>query len=125
MAPGSSRPGSRPNSDTIELVDLPSYAPEHNPDEVLNNDVKQAMTRRRVPKHKADLKKGLTSDMRGLQVDGHQSVIGRPAPTVSERHPRSVMCGGCQSVIAWRQHSVTGQRVASVTDVIPKCHRRR
>jgi hypothetical protein len=47
------------NSDAIELVDLPSYAPEHNPDEVVNN--KQAMARRRVPKHKADLKKGLTS----------------------------------------------------------------
>ena len=32
------------NSDKIELIYLPPYAPEHNPDEFVNNDVKQAMT---------------------------------------------------------------------------------
>ena len=70
------------NSDTIELVDLPSYAPEHNPDEVLNNDVKQAMARRRVPKHRADLEKGLTSDMRGLQQRPAKVRAFFQAPTV-------------------------------------------
>ena len=55
------------NAEWIELFYLPPYAPEHNPDEFLNNDVKQAMARRRVPRDKASLKAGLTSYMRGLQ----------------------------------------------------------
>src|SRR6185312_4782323 len=54
------------NTDRIELVYLPPYAPEHNPDEFLNNDLKQAMARRQAPKNKAELKKGLTSYMRSL-----------------------------------------------------------
>ena len=36
------------NAGRIELFYLPPYAPEHNPDEFLNNDVKQAMARRQV-----------------------------------------------------------------------------
>lgn len=55
------------NAERIELFYLPPYAPEHNPDEFLNNDVKQALARRQVPKDKASLKAGLTSYMRGLQ----------------------------------------------------------
>jgi transposase len=57
----------RANAERIELFYLPPYAPEHNPDEFLNNDVKQAMARRPVPRNKASLKAGLTSYMRGLQ----------------------------------------------------------
>jgi len=55
------------NKDKIELFYLPPYAPERNPDEFLNNDVKQALARRRTPKDKAGLKSGLTSYMRGIQ----------------------------------------------------------
>jgi transposase len=51
----------------IELFYLPPYAPEHNPDEFLNNDLKQAMARRRIPRDKATLKAGLTSYLRSLQ----------------------------------------------------------
>src|SRR4051794_36554178 len=51
----------------IELFYLPPYAPEHNPDEFLNNDLKQAMARRRAPPDKASLKSSLTSYMRSLQ----------------------------------------------------------
>ena len=43
------------------LMREPCYAPEHNPDEFLNNDLKQAMARRRTPRDKAALKSGLTS----------------------------------------------------------------
>ena len=57
----------RDHADQIELCYLPSYAPEHNPDEFLNNDLKQAMARRRTPRDKAALKSGLTSYMRSLQ----------------------------------------------------------
>src|SRR5918912_4631934 len=55
------------NADRIELCYLPSYAPEHNPDEFLNSDLKQAMARRRTPRDKAALKSGLISYMRSLQ----------------------------------------------------------
>ena len=55
------------HSERIELFYLPPYAPEHNPDEFLNNDLKQNMARQRIPKHKAALKAGLTSYMRSLQ----------------------------------------------------------
>jgi transposase len=55
------------HADRIELFYLPPYAPEHNPDEFLNNDLKQAMARRRTPRDKAALKSSLTSYMRSLQ----------------------------------------------------------
>ena len=55
------------HADQIELFYLPPYAPEHNPDEFLNNDLKQAMARRRTPRDKIALKSGLTSYMRSLQ----------------------------------------------------------
>ena len=55
------------HADQIELFYLPSYAPEHNPDEFLNNDLKQAMARRRTPRDKVALKSSLTSYRRSLQ----------------------------------------------------------
>jgi transposase len=55
------------HADQIKLVYLPPYAPEHNPDEFLNNDLKQTMARRRTPRDKASLKSGLTSYRRSLQ----------------------------------------------------------
>src|SRR3954468_14117361 len=55
------------HADRIELCYLPSYAPEHNPDEFLNNDLKQAMARRRTPPDKVALKSSPTSYMRSLQ----------------------------------------------------------
>src|SRR3954467_4378421 len=45
--------------DRIELFYLPPHAPEHNPDEFLNHDLKQAMARRRTPRDKVTLKSGL------------------------------------------------------------------
>ena len=55
------------HADQIELFYLPSHAPEHNPDEYLNNDLKPALARRRTPRDKAALKSSLTSYMRSLQ----------------------------------------------------------
>ena len=55
------------NADRIEVFYLPPYAPERNPDEYVNNDVKQAMGRRGTPMDKASMKAGLTSHMRRLQ----------------------------------------------------------
>ncbi len=55
------------NTDRIELFYLPPYAPERNPDEYLNNDVKQALGRRSTPMDKVAMKAGLRSHMQGLQ----------------------------------------------------------
>lgn len=55
------------NTDKIELFYLPPYAPDCNPDEFLNNDVKQEMARRATPRSKPAMKAGLTSYMRSLQ----------------------------------------------------------
>lgn len=60
------------NSARIELFYLPPYAPERNPDEYLNNDVKQALGRRRTPMDKAAMKAGLRSHMQGLQRRPHK-----------------------------------------------------
>lgn len=70
------------NKDKIELFYLPPYAPERNPDEFLNNDMKQAMARRRIPKDKAGLKAGLTSYMRSLQKRPAKVRAFFQAPTV-------------------------------------------
>ena len=58
---------SKANAERTELFYLPPHAPGHNPDELLNSDVKQAMARQPVPRDKASLKAGLPSDLRGLQ----------------------------------------------------------
>ena len=55
------------NSDRIELFYLPPYAPEFNPDEFVNHDVKQAVARRRIPRDRAAMKASLRAYMRGLQ----------------------------------------------------------
>ena len=55
------------NGGRIELFYLPPYAPERNPDEYLNNDVKQALGRRGTPRDRAAMKAGLRSHMQGLQ----------------------------------------------------------
>lgn len=57
----------RANSDRIELFYLPPYAPEHNPEEFMHNDVKPALARRRIARDKASMKSGLRSYMRSLQ----------------------------------------------------------
>lgn len=55
------------NGGRIELFYLPPYAPERNPDEYLNNDIKQALGRRGTPRDKAAMKVGLRSHMQALQ----------------------------------------------------------
>ena len=55
------------NASRIELFYLPPYAPEHNPDEYVNNNLKQGMSRRATPMDKAAMTAGLRSHMRQLQ----------------------------------------------------------
>lgn len=53
-------------SELIELAFLPSYSPEHNPDEYLNCDLKSALGRKPSPRTQADLEANLKSHMRML-----------------------------------------------------------
>jgi hypothetical protein len=51
----------------IELCRLPSYAPDHNPDEYLNNDLKQNMRQRPQPASKAELLEDTRLVLRAIQ----------------------------------------------------------
>ena len=51
----------------IELFYLPAYAPEHNPDEYLNNDVKQKLRQQPQPDSKPELIKSTRTVMRAIQ----------------------------------------------------------
>lgn len=55
------------NQPKIELVFLPPYAPEHNPDELLNSAVKRSLARRPPPRHRHELTASLRAHMRRLQ----------------------------------------------------------
>jgi transposase len=51
----------------IELVFLPAYAPEHNPDEFLHSDLKRSLGRRPAAKDEAGLESRLRGYLRRLQ----------------------------------------------------------
>lgn len=53
--------------DRVELHFLPAYAPQHNPDEYLNNDVKQQLKNRPKPDSREALVETASSVMRSLQ----------------------------------------------------------
>ncbi len=55
------------NSKEIELLFLPSYSPELNPDEYLNRDLKKNVNRTLAPRTEEDLKRNLISFMRKIQ----------------------------------------------------------
>jgi transposase len=68
--------------DRIELHFLPAYAPQHNPDEYLNNDMKQQMKNRPKPDSREALVETASSLMRSLQR--------RPARICSYFHAKDV-----------------------------------
>lgn len=55
------------NSDKIVLFFLPSYSPELNPDEYLNNDLKTGIGLKATPKNENQMKKNVKSHMAHLQ----------------------------------------------------------
>jgi transposase len=70
------------NADRIELFYLPPYAPECNPGDYVNNDVKQRMVRPRTPMDKAAMQATLQSHMYGLQRRSHKVRAFFQAPDV-------------------------------------------
>jgi transposase len=67
--------------DKIELVFLPAYAPEHNPDEFLHSDLKQHLGRRPAARDKAGLKSSLQRYLRRLQRQPERVRAFFQAPT--------------------------------------------
>ena len=61
------KPWLEKNKDKIELFYLPSYSPELNPDEILNQDVKSNAVGRKRAKNITELKNNLTSYLFGTQ----------------------------------------------------------
>jgi transposase len=55
------------HSHEIALFYLPAYAPEHNPDEYLNNDLKQELRQKPQPAAKEELTKSARSVLRAIQ----------------------------------------------------------
>ncbi|MFV0276325.1 MAG: IS630 family transposase [Parahaliea sp.] len=55
------------HEDQIEVFYLPSYSPELNPDECLNADIKDGVTRRAPARSKSQLRKAAISHLRRLQ----------------------------------------------------------
>jgi transposase len=55
------------NKEHIELIFLPAYSPERNPDEYLNNDLKIGLAARQHPRTFKDLHGNIVSHMRMLQ----------------------------------------------------------
>jgi len=55
------------NKDEIELFYLPSYSPEMNPDEYLNNDLKSGISLKPTPKSQKQMKHNVKSHMMFLQ----------------------------------------------------------
>lgn len=52
----------------IEIFYLPPYAPEYNPDELLNSDLKRGVGNRRMPKNESDLEHNVRSHLKALQL---------------------------------------------------------
>lgn len=55
------------NATRIALFFLPPYVPEHNPDELLNSDVKRHLAKQPAARHRDQLSASLRSHMRRLQ----------------------------------------------------------
>lgn len=51
----------------IELFFLPPYSPEHNPDEYVNQDIKQQLKKKPAPTSQERLQNDLSSYMKSLQ----------------------------------------------------------
>jgi transposase len=52
----------------IEVFFLPPYAPEYNPDELLNSDLKRNVGNRAMPKNEQELEHNVRSHLKSLQL---------------------------------------------------------
>lgn len=57
------------NKDRIEIFFLPPYAPEFNPDELVNSDLKRSVGQKLSPHSADELEKNIRSHLKILQND--------------------------------------------------------
>ena len=67
----------------IEVFYLPPYAPEYNPDEYLNSDMKRDIGNRAMPHSEKDIVKNIRSYMKTLQLKPDKVISFFKAPSVS------------------------------------------
>ena len=74
----------------IEVFHLPGYSPELNPDEGINGDLKQAVTRKAPARSKAQLKRAVVGHMRSLSSCPTASAASSGTrPSATPRRSRS------------------------------------
>ena len=56
------------HKDEIEVFYLPPYAPEYNPDELLNSDLKRGVGKRTSPRSEAELEHNVRSHLKSIQL---------------------------------------------------------
>jgi transposase len=56
----------------IEIFYLPPYAPEYNPDELLNSDVKRGIGNRPMPHNEKELEHNVRSHLKSLQINSEK-----------------------------------------------------
>ena len=71
------------HKDEIEVFFLPPYAPEYNPDEYLNSDMKRDIGNRAMPRSEKDIVKNIRSYMKTLQLQPNKIKSFFKAPSVS------------------------------------------
>jgi transposase len=59
----------RKHKDEIEVFFLPPYAPEYNPDELLNSDLKRGIGNRSMPRSEAELEHNMRSHLKYVQLN--------------------------------------------------------
>lgn len=57
------------HNDEIEVFYLPPYAPEYNPDELVNSDLKRAVGKKASPRSEKELEKNVRSHLKTLQLN--------------------------------------------------------
>ncbi len=57
------------HKDRIEVFYLPPYAPEYNPDELVNSDLKRAVGTKSSPRSDSELESCVRSHLKKLQMD--------------------------------------------------------
>jgi len=71
------------HKDEIEVFYLPPYAPEYNPDEFLNNDLKRDLGNRYMPRAQSDIIRNVRSFMRTLLHKPQKIISFFHAPSVA------------------------------------------
>jgi len=70
------------HKDEIEVFFLPPYAPEYNPDEYLNSDLKRGVGNRPMPRSEKDIVKNVRSHLKTLQLNPDKVRAFFKAPSV-------------------------------------------